>query len=442
MSIDYKVKDAKKSNKSSGKDSKSYSSSKKYDSDKNNKQKEKKYEKSTAPTYEEITLKIDEHERLKQKPKHKKGDFAERMEKIVEDIEEKGDGEYKVKSEDGKSSMAYFSKNAKKAYEPVKKKKVGWMNKDKDTYRTASTDNAVVEEYDKFEDMISQYQGRMPGSQTFGEAVKNMATNNLYNIARNAYDNTIGYFKAARQNKKTIRHLQENPCTSKKVVYLMHGVQQNIGSQWRLAEKLEKQGYLVYHLGANHSEDSDKVVDKAFEDIKKFHKKANIKKPEQRNDHFTGHSSGADAGILMSTDERILKAGIKHVQARAPVPFGMKIDNLGKRLIAMLADVSHDDLKNVKAKKRAIKMAKKLPKVPVFVVAGKKDYLAEAKTTAYPHADKHFIIDHEDSSHFGTSGGNDDMNAIFANLHKYFEMQHRRKNKMPKEYDNEFRKAA
>ncbi len=372
--------------------------------------------------YKEAEIAETEQERLEKTPAYKEGDFAERMANLTEDMEKKP-GQYTIKGKG--DNVVYFPRGASRAYDPVKKKATYWLNKDR--YQDTSTDAAVVEEYSRVEDMVRDYRSRMPNAKPFSEVIRNLLTTNVYNLARNAYDNTLGYFTAKRQNRETEAHFKKNPKSDKKIVYLMHGVAQNIGSQWRLGEALQKEGYMVYHLAADHNKKREEVAEKAFKDIKDFHKKTGIKTPAQRNDHFSGHSSGADAGIFMAGDEKILKTGIKHVQARAPVPFGLKIDNISQRLVGMVASLEHDDVGNSPtARKNAIAMAKREPNVPVYIVAGEYDNLALPKGTAYPHAERHFVIKDKNSSHFGTSGANSEMNSIMAHLHRYFEDNQKR----------------
>lgn len=453
MSIDYKVKKAPKS-KGGNKDynsSKKYNGKKDYNSDKGKKSKGRKtytgmtrkeiqeFKKAKSKgngesngngksedaksreydVFKEAEIEMSESERWQGKDRYRKGDFAEKMEKVIEEIESKGDGEYTISDKERGKSVTYYRKNAQDAYKAVKKKKGRHMYKE--NHRDRNNDHLVVEEYSQVEDMVREYRDRMPDTLPIGKKIKNLVMNNSWNILRNAYDNTVGYVKAKKQNKKTIEHFKNNPESSKKLVYLMHGVSQNEGSQWRLGEELEREGYLVFHLNADHSKSREKVSEKAFKQIDDFHKETKIKNPANRNDHFSGHSSGADAGIFMAGDEKIRKVGIKHVQARAPVPFGLKFDNLGQKLLSMVVDMKHDDIRTITAKKSAIKMAKRKPHVPVFVVAGDHDDLAVPKGTAYPHADKHFVIKDKNSTHFGTSGGQKDMNLVFAHLHKYFE---------------------
>jgi hypothetical protein len=379
--------------------------------------------------YKEAEIAQTEQERLESTPEYKPGDFAERMANLREDMQ-KRPGQYIVKGKG--SNVVYFPRDAARAYDPVKKKAKYWMNKD--SYAEKSTDAAVLEEYASVEDMVRHYRGKMPEHKPFGEVVKNLLYGNWYNIARNAYDNVFGYLTAKRQNRETESHFKKNPKSDKKIVYLMHGVAQNIGSQWRLGEALQKEGYMVYHLAADHNKKREEVADKAFKDIAAFHKKTGIKKPEQRNDHFSGHSSGADAGIFMSCDEKILKSGIKHVQARAPAPFGLKITNISQKLVGMMASLEHDDVGNYStARKNALENKRREPNVPVYIVAGERDNLALPKGTAYPHADKHFVIKHKDSTHFGTSGVNNEMNNILVHLHRQFEDSQKRGRRIPRD---------
>ena len=68
----------------------------------------------------------------------------------------------------------------------------------------------------------------------------------------------------------------------------------------------------------------------------------------------------------------------------------------------------------------------------VDVIAGKLDNLVPPSDAVYKHAKQHYVIDHPDSTHFGTSGANDGMNKVFVDLLK----------KPEKKYKDKYRKAA
>lgn len=280
----------------------------------------------------------------------------------------------------------------------------------KSTAGKNSADANVERTYAAFKKTAEPYRKEAP-SPSFrgrvGAAVKNIA-----NIARNAFDNTAGYGIAKYQNYATKKHFKKNPEGKESVVYLMHGLFQNEGSQWRLASQLKKSGYKPLHLKGHHHLPREKAADKAFGQIGGFHKEVKIKEPYKRSDYFSGHSSGADLGIYMAGDKRIEEYGIKGVQARAPVPYGVeKPTTLAQRLIMPFA--SADNTKTAAGKRNAVEMATRKPKVPVYVLAGKYDALVPPPHTVYGHAKEHKVIEPSSSTHFGTSGGNKEMNEIF-----------------------------
>ncbi len=236
---------------------------------------------------------------------------------------------------------------------------------------------------------------------------------NIANIAKNTFDNSAGLGIAKYQNYKTTKEFKKGDGHAGKVVYLMHGTKQNEGSQWRLAKELRKNGYKPMHLKADHNISKEKNADNTFEQIGKFHKKAKIKNAPEREDHFSGHSSGADMGIYIAGDKRVTEYGIKSVQARAPAPYGIKAETAGQRILLPLI-APHDNLKFTKVKKGAVDSNKRKPLVPVNVYAGKNDTLVRPKDAYWKHANNMYVINHPDSTHFGTSGANKEMNQHFT----------------------------
>ncbi|MBC8500288.1 MAG: hypothetical protein ISS25_02640 [Nanoarchaeota archaeon] len=237
---------------------------------------------------------------------------------------------------------------------------------------------------------------------------------NSKNIVRNAVDNTVGLGIAKYQNYKTKKHFKKDASSTDEIVYLMHGLFQNEGSQWRLAKQLRKEGKHAYHLKGHHSLPRKENADKSFEQIDEMHKYTELKNAEKRRDTFSGHSSGGDVGIYMAGDERIRQYGIKKVQARAPAPSGIKAKTLPQKLLVPFA--SADDVRKTSGKKHALEITKRKPTVNVQIVAGKYDNLVRPSNAVYKHAKAHYIIEHPDSTHFGTSGGNKEMNKITIDL--------------------------
>jgi hypothetical protein len=268
----------------------------------------------------------------------------------------------------------------------------------------------VESSYKRLERDVSSLRGKAPASVKTGKGF----VNNLWNIATNAFDNTVGYGIAKYQNFRTKRELRKDPGTKKPIAYLMHGVMQNEGSQWRLARELRKKGYSAYHLKGYHSLPRAQGAEKGFQQIDSLHKYASLKNPSSRKDYFSGHSSGADIGIYMAADPRIKKYGISRVQARAPAPYGIKPVTFGQRILMPLA--GNDDLSRTAGKKNAVVMAGKKPHVSVDIVAGTYDKLVTPRNAAYKHADSHYILTDQNSTHFGTSGVNNQINSILVEL--------------------------
>ncbi|MCX8147325.1 MAG: hypothetical protein N3D84_02565 [Candidatus Woesearchaeota archaeon] len=246
------------------------------------------------------------------------------------------------------------------------------------------------------------------------------AIGNIKNIATNAFDNTVGYGIAKYQNWQTKRYFKANPDANTQIVYMMHGVDQNIGSQWRLAKTVHKQGKRAYHLKGHHSLPIEENVNKAFKQIEDFHRHTKLKNIDLRNDLYTGHSSGGNVGLYMATDPRVTKYGISHVQARAPTPTGFKAKTLPQRLIKLVANTAPEDITKEEGRRNVIKLHKRgEPYVPVHIVAGKYDRLVPPEITLYKHAKGIHVLEHPDSTHFGTSGVNDEINKVLLDILNY-----------------------
>ena len=256
----------------------------------------------------------------------------------------------------------------------------------------------IESSYKRMEQDVSRYRAKAPASVPTGKGL----VHNLWNIAVNAIDNTVGYGIAKYQNYRTRRELRKDPESKKQIVYLMHGVMQNKGSQWRLARDLKKKGYAAYHLKVDHSLTRKDGADRAFGQVKELHDYTGIKNAEKRKDLLTGHSSGADLGIFMASDPRIKEYGISRVQARAPAPYGIKPATFGQKLLMPIA--TQDDLRKLGPKRNAVEMYGRKPIVPVDVVAGTYDKLVRPRDAAYKHADRHYILTGPNSTHFATCG--------------------------------------
>lgn len=272
-------------------------------------------------------------------------------------------------------------------------------------------DKKVIEaEFAALKKEIEPYQKTAP-KPTFREKIKG-AFSNIKNIARNAYDNTAGLVAAKYQNYQTKKYYRKEPGSDKPIVYLIHGLFQNEGSQRKLGKQLIKEGLRPYHLKGYHHLPREENAERAWKQIDNLHDYAKLKEAYKRKDVISGHSSGADLAIYMAGDKRVTEYGVKQVQARAPASSGIKPRTLAQKLLMPFAP--QDNIKkSIKAKEGAIDIAKRKPYVAVTVFAGKYDNLVPPSDAAYKYAEKHIIIDDPNSTHFGTSGVNPEMNKIF-----------------------------
>ncbi len=292
--------------------------------------------------------------------------------------------------------------------------------------KVKSEEAKIIEvEYERLKKEIEPKRKALSKIPSFRQRAK-AAIKNVGNIVRNAYDNSVGYVVAQGQNWKTRRHYRKDPKSEDRIVYLMHGLFQTEGSQRKFAKQLRKAGYQPYHLRGNHHLSRKESAEKGFGQIDKLHKDTKLKDRHKRSDYFSGHSSGADVGIYMAGDKRMKEYGIAKVQARAPVPYGMKAKRIGQRLLVPFA--SKDNIKKAAGKRNALELAARKPTVPVDVIAGRYDGLVPPSDAVYQHAKKHYVIEDPDSTHFGTSGVNSKMNQIFIdNLRKKPEKEYRKK---------------
>ncbi|MFH1053698.1 MAG: hypothetical protein V1740_04770 [Candidatus Woesearchaeota archaeon] len=247
---------------------------------------------------------------------------------------------------------------------------------------------------------------------------------NILNITKNAYYNTVGNLMAQSQNERTRRSIRANPEGKEKLVILKPGIYQTIGSQAALGRKLIRKGYLVYHVPGDHHLTLDQNTDRTFEHIEDLFTdpmsnrgKGSKKKKvgPYREIILTGHSSGANVFAYLAGDKRVHDYNIKKVQARAIAATGIgEKPTLGQRLLLPLAE--GDNPKTKRGRENIIYMHRRKPLIPVQVVVGKYDDLVPPRDGIYKYASNHYLIDHPDSTHFGTSGVNDTMNDVFVNL--------------------------
>lgn len=251
---------------------------------------------------------------------------------------------------------------------------------------------------------------------TLTQKIRGFAAN-LRNIPKNAVDTTVGYADAKYLNWQTGRYLKKNPYSDSTVLYMMHGVDQSIGSQRKLARQARDQGYLPYLLKGKHSKGPEWVAEDALKQVGGLLKKANVIEASKRKDKYVGHSSGGNVGLYLATDKRTEKYGIKEVHAVAPTPHGMKPHTLGQRLIGMVADISPEDTRKQKGRENVERLHNRgEPYIPVYVTAGRYDNLVPPQDAVYQHAKGMHIIDHPDSTHFGTSGVNESVNKVILDL--------------------------
>ncbi len=268
----------------------------------------------------------------------------------------------------------------------------------------------IDKKYQKLQQELAGKRGQAPSRPGLGKLV-GAAMNNVKNITLNAFDNTIGYGIASYQNYQTKRTLKKNPKTDRYMTVLIPGLFQEIGSQWRLGKREKENGRLPYHLHPNNS------LPKAEREEAARRQLEYLKGKTHANPYkiLSGHSDGAALAVGLAQDQKTVKDHkIVYVQARAPSVHGTtKIDSVGKAMLIPFA--ANDNVKkSIYARKGAVENAEKKPYVPVDVVAGEYDSLATPRDTVYRHARTHYLVRGKDSTHFGTSGVNDEMNKRFS----------------------------
>lgn len=254
------------------------------------------------------------------------------------------------------------------------------------------------------------------------------ATKNIPKLARNLYDNTIGFPIALFQNYKTKKYFKKHSLDNQtSLVHAVPGLFQNIGSQQKYAKQLNKAGFKVLHHPGNHHLGRKGSVEKLKESIDQFFTKTGIKEAAKKagydpnkyiknlNHLATGHSSGAD--VLIDAAEDLYKLGIKAIQARAPAYYGVGKKTLGQKLLFPLAGKSDFPDYNAKLREEIAKQAKYVKRaqknVPIHVVAGEDDGLITLPEALVEGA-RHYIVRGKDTTHFGTSGGTKSVNQQFV----------------------------
>ncbi len=252
---------------------------------------------------------------------------------------------------------------------------------------------------------------RMPGPRKLKEKAGTMFRN-VRNMTVNAIDNTVGLPIAHYQNWKTAHYLKKHPDTKNPILYLMHGLAQNIGSQWRLASQARDIGLHPYHLKGKHHLGDEGAAKDAFHQIEHLHHDTHLTEPHRRKDYFSGHNSGGNVGIEMAGDEKIKKYGIHHVQARAPTPHGFKkAQTIEQKAAGMIIDIEGENIgKSKTAREAALRRHEREPHVPVYIVSGREDALVPPDDTVYKHAKGYHVLKHPHATHFGTSGAHKEVN--------------------------------
>ena len=134
-----------------------------------------------------------------------------------------------------------------------------------------------------------------------------------------------------------------------------------------------------------------------------------------RNDVAIGHSSGGNRVRRMARDKRIKSYGIKKAYGIAPTPLGFTPETLGQKALTYF--VRKEDVRYEKGQKAALESSGKT-EIPYDSVAGSEDGLVPPKSTADKDAREHYVIESPDSTHFGTSGVNPQINELLVDLVK------------------------
>ncbi len=232
-----------------------------------------------------------------------------------------------------------------------------------------------------------------------------------------AYDNTVGYFIAKGQNRRTVKDLKKDK--SKPIMYLMNGIVLNEGSHHRLAKKLKEQGFAPYHIPASHlTHSKEYILKKTYDKIKKLHKNAGISEEDAktRYDGFSGHSDGGNFVISsLAPDYKTRDLGIKWAQARAASPYGMPFRTRAIKAIgAMLPTTQRENIETKEGKELATKTYMKHPVIPIHTYAGQRDKLVPPKYSRYVKEMDYTFIPGKYTSHFATSGASNAHNDALA----------------------------
>ncbi|MBI2548746.1 alpha/beta hydrolase [Candidatus Woesearchaeota archaeon] len=240
---------------------------------------------------------------------------------------------------------------------------------------------------------------------------------NLRNQVTNAYDNTVGYVLAQKQNWDTSRALRKDPDNTN-LVYVMNGLAQNIGPGHRRGKALMQHGLRPYHVKSHHSLPDEQAYQKFLGQVDRLHERAKVQNPQSRHDGLVGHSSGGVFAMYAAEDKRTPQRGIKYAQAIASDYDGMPLTTPSQKLMNTFIPLdAHNPYKTRAAREKILsRQYRGPPRISVESVGGQFDDLVPPPVTYYKHADRHHVVLGEDSTHFGTSGSNDEMNKILADL--------------------------
>jgi hypothetical protein len=246
-------------------------------------------------------------------------------------------------------------------------------------------------------------------------------TRNTINILRAIYDKMFCGQLPEKNNKYTIEYLKENPKTDKDIVWIIPGLAMGMRTQWRLGRELIKQGLLPIHTEFIYQDPREEKMEAWIKKAKELQKETGLKNMHKRTDCIIGHSAGAIMTIYISCDKRSSKYGINPVdkndsltvQAIAPPIYGISHETFPQRIIQTILGPA-ENADSLKGRERAIEMYKKKARIPYTVYSGLDDRIVRPCDSYDPHAAKRILIEHPDSTHFGTSGGNPNMNRIFA----------------------------
>lgn len=307
------------------------------------------------------------------------------------------------------------------------------------TFPGADVDTTMAQ-YEKLVRDRDPYRKQLDvGKISLADRVKT-TVNNLRNQVTNAYDNTVGYVIAKKQNWDTTRALRKDPDNTN-LVYVMNGLAQNIGPGHRRGKALMNHGLRPYHVRSHHSLPDEQAYDRFLGQVDNLHEKARVQNPQYRHDGLQGHSSGGVFAMHAAEDKRTRERGIKYAQAIAADYDGMPLTTPSQKLMDTFIPLdAHNPYKTRAAREKILsRQHRGPPQISVESVGGRYDDLVPPPFTYYKHADRHHVVLGKDSTHFGTSGSNDQMNEVLVSL---LEAQRKRTNPKSMYEKVEYKMAA